>query len=47
MRLYYSPASPFVRKVVVCAIERGLDTRIERVPTKVLPVWMKVAWSAW
>ena len=37
MKLYYSPASPFVRKVTVCAIERGLDTRIERVPTKVLP----------
>ena len=37
MKLYYSPASPFVRKVVVCAIERGLDSRIERLPTKVLP----------
>ena len=37
MKLYYSPASPFVRKVLVCAIERGLDTRIERLPTKVLP----------
>ena len=37
MKLYYSAASPFVRKVMVCAIERGLDARIERLPTKVLP----------
>jgi glutathione S-transferase len=33
MKLYYSPASPFVRKVLVCAILRGLDGRIERIPT--------------
>jgi glutathione S-transferase len=37
MKLYYSAASPFVRKVNVCAIERGLDGRIERLPTKVVP----------
>jgi glutathione S-transferase len=37
MKLYYSPASPFVRKVLVCAYEHGLDGRIEQVPTKVLP----------
>jgi glutathione S-transferase len=33
MKLRYSPASPFVRKVRVAAIEAGLDDRIERVPT--------------
>jgi glutathione S-transferase len=33
MKLRYSPSSPFVRKVSVFAIETGLDTRIERVPT--------------
>ena len=37
MKLYYSPASPYVRKVNVCAIERGVDARIERLPTKVVP----------
>jgi glutathione S-transferase len=37
MKLYYSSASPFVRKVLVCAHECGLDGRIEQVPTKVLP----------
>ncbi len=30
MKLYYSPTSPYVRKVVACAIIRGLDGRIER-----------------
>ncbi len=29
MKLYYSPTSPYVRKVVACAIIRGLDGRIE------------------
>ena len=35
MKLAYSPASPYVRKVVACAIARGIDGRIERwtVPT--------------
>jgi glutathione S-transferase len=33
MKLFYSPTSPFVRKVVACAITRGLDGRIERIPT--------------
>jgi glutathione S-transferase len=33
MKLYYSPTSPFVRKVMACAIARGLDGRIERMPT--------------
>ncbi|TCZ56668.1 glutathione S-transferase N-terminal domain-containing protein [Roseicella aquatilis] len=35
MKLAYSPASPYVRKVLACAILRGLDERIElwTVPT--------------
>lgn len=31
MKLHYAGASPFVRKVLVCAIIRGLDGKIERV----------------
>jgi len=30
MKLAYSPASPYVRKVMACAIVRGLDGRIEK-----------------
>jgi glutathione S-transferase len=30
VKLYYSPTSPYVRKVMACAIIRGLDGRIER-----------------
>ena len=33
MKLYYSPTSPYVRKVVACAIIRGLDARIEKHPS--------------
>jgi glutathione S-transferase len=33
MKLRYSPTSPYARKVVVGAIETGLDKYIERVPT--------------
>ena len=33
MKLHYAGASPFVRKVMVCAIIRGLDGRIEKVST--------------
>ncbi|WP_421999100.1 glutathione S-transferase N-terminal domain-containing protein [Reyranella sp.] len=35
MKLAYSPASPYVRKVNACAIARGIDKQIERwkVPT--------------
>jgi glutathione S-transferase len=32
VKLYYSPTSPYVRKVMVCAITRGLDGQIEQVP---------------
>jgi len=38
MKLRYSPTSPFVRKVLVLAIETGLDGRVERIPTTVVPV---------
>jgi glutathione S-transferase len=32
MKLLYSPASPYARKVLACAITRGIDQQIERVP---------------
>jgi glutathione S-transferase len=32
VKLYYSPTSPYVRKVMACAIIRDIDGRIERVP---------------
>jgi len=35
MKLYFAPASPYVRKVSVCAIEAGLDKRIERLTTDI------------
>jgi glutathione S-transferase len=37
MKLRYSPTSPFVRKVMVAAIETGLLDRIEKIPTSVAP----------
>jgi glutathione S-transferase len=37
MKLHYSPLSPFVRKVMVVAIENGLDGRIEKVTQAVNP----------
>ena len=33
MKLFHSPASPFVRKVMACAIACELEERIELVPT--------------
>jgi glutathione S-transferase len=33
MKLFYSATSPYVRKVMACAIIRDLDSRIEKVPT--------------
>lgn len=33
MKLFYSASSPYVRKVMICAILRGLDDRIERIST--------------
>ncbi len=32
MKLHHSPASPYVRKVRICAITRGIDGQIELVP---------------
>jgi glutathione S-transferase len=31
MKLYYAPASPYARKVIACAIARGIDRQIERI----------------
>jgi glutathione S-transferase len=33
MKLFYSPASPFVRKVMACAVFREIDGQIELIPT--------------
>ena len=33
MKLYHSPTSPFVRKVMACAIMHGLDAQITLAPT--------------
>lgn len=38
MKIFYSPASPFVRKCLVAATELGLRDRIELVPCSVSPV---------
>lgn len=38
MKLFYSPASPFVRKVLAVAHELGLQDRIDRVPAAAGPV---------
>ena len=36
MKLYYSPASPFVRKVSVCAAELGIT--LDRLPSAAHPI---------
>ncbi len=33
MKLFYSPTSPYVRKVMACAIAREIDPQIEKIPT--------------
>ena len=33
MKLFYSPTSPFVRKVMACAIAREIDKQITLIPT--------------
>ena len=38
MKLHHSTTSPFVRKVMVAAIELGLADRIEKMPAKVSPI---------
>jgi len=37
VKLRYSPTSPYVRKVVMVALETGLDSKIERIATSVAP----------
>jgi len=38
MKLRYSPASPYVHKVMIVALEGGLAERIEKLTTSVVPV---------
>ena len=38
MNLYHSPTSPFVRKVMVCAHELGIQGQIEQIPSAPHPV---------
>lgn len=38
MKLFFSPASPYVRKVMVVASELGLADRIEKLPSAASPV---------
>lgn len=38
MKIFYSPASPYVRKCMVVAIELGLEPRIERLAAAANPV---------
>jgi glutathione S-transferase len=38
MKLFYSPTSPYVRKVMVTAIEKGLDGQIEKLAAAASPV---------
>lgn len=46
MKLFHSPASPFVRKVSVCIEELGLSDRVERVSTATTPVATDAALKA-
>ncbi|MCL7466357.1 glutathione S-transferase [Phaeovulum sp. NW3] len=38
IRLFFSPASPYVRKVMVAAHERGLADQVEKLPSAAWPV---------
>ena len=38
MKLYYSPGSPYARKVRICALETKLDKKIEMVNVALTPV---------
>ena len=38
MKLFFSPTSPYVRKVMVTAIEKGLDGQIEKMTTAASPL---------
>lgn len=33
MKLFFSPTSPYARKVLACAIARGIDSQLELLPT--------------
>ena len=46
MQLFHSPASPFVRKVMIVAREQGLDARIELLPATVAPIQPNAAVAA-
>ncbi len=46
MKLAYSAASPYVRKVMIVALETGLADRIEKVPTPVRPDQPNLAYGA-
>jgi glutathione S-transferase len=46
MKLRYSPTSPYVRKVIVLAMETGLNDRIERIPEAVSPTKPNAAVAA-
>lgn len=37
LRLYFSPASPYVRKVMVAAHEKGVADQVEKLPSKAWP----------
>ncbi len=43
MKLYYSPTSPYVRKVTMFALETGLDDQIERIVVKMAGPTTEVA----
>ena len=38
MKLFYSPTSPYVRKVMVTALEKGLEGKIEKINASVSPI---------
>ncbi len=38
LRLFHAPTSPFVRKVWVCAYEKGVEDQIERLASQAWPV---------
>ncbi len=46
MKLFYSPTSPYVRKVMITAIEKGLDSKIEKLTAAASPVKADMALAA-
>src|SRR5258708_8240384 len=46
MKLRYSPASPYVRKVMIVALEGGIGEQIEKLATTALPVKLNDALKA-